>query len=111
MSLSVRDMSIGFAKAWTDYTFNEGKVEMQHHEDVTDIIEVNKILQAYTAQELTNKKTGTRWVARLPMSIDMQMMKDGVYKTKKSFNRWKNNPDNKIWALCRDVKLINKGKT
>jgi hypothetical protein len=36
---------------------------------------------------------------------------DGVYKSKAAFNRWKNDPDNALWALSRDVKLINKGKT
>jgi hypothetical protein len=78
---------------------------------VTDIINVNKILKTLSAQELTDKKAGWRWVARLPLSIDMRLHKEGVYKSKKAFNKWKNDPDNAIWALSRDVKLLNKGKS
>ena len=40
-----------------------------------------------------------------------QLAKKGIYKSKAEFNRWKNDPDNDIWALSRDVKLINKGKS
>ena len=109
--LRFKDLHAGFAKAWTEYRITDDTLYMQHKEDVTGIQEVNKFLKSFTAQELTNKKSGWRWVARLPLSIDMDLAKKGIYKSKAAFNRWKNDPDNDIWALSRDIKLINKGKS
>ena len=106
-----KDLHIGFAKAWTEYSISDTELRQQRFEDVTEIMEVNKFLKGYTAQDLTNKKTGWRWVARLPLSLDMELMKKGVYKSKAAWSRWKNDPDNAIWALSRDIKLINKGKS
>lgn len=105
-----KDVQLGFAKAWTEYHISDTEITIQHKEDVSEIVEVNKFLKGFTAQELTNKKSGWRWVARLPLSLDMELMKQGVYKSKAAFNRWKNNPDNAVFALTRDIKLINKGK-
>lgn len=101
-----QDLHAGFAKAWTDYRITDDTLYMQHHEDVTDVMAINKYLKGFTPQELTNKKYGWRWVARLPLSLDMELAKKGIYKSKKEFNRWKNSPENDIWALSKDVKLI-----
>ena len=105
-----QDVSVSYAKAWTDYHIGDDVLTIQHKEDVTDIMEINRFLKTFSPQELTNKKSGWRWVARLPLSIDADLAKRGVYKDKAAFNRWKNDPDNSIWALSRDIKLINKGK-
>jgi hypothetical protein len=110
-STDFRDLQLGFAKAWTDYKITDDEITIQHFEDTSDIEAVNKYLQSFSPQELTDKKSGWRWVARLPLSIDMDLAKKGIYRSKATFNRWKNDPDNRIWALSRDVKLINKGKT
>lgn len=101
-----KDPSAGYAKAWTEYRITEDELHMQHVEDVTEILQVNKFLKTFSPQELTNKKTGWRWVARLPLSLDLEMAKKGVYTSKAAFNRWKNDPDNAAFALCRDRKPI-----
>ena len=105
-----KELQLGFAKAWTEFNISDDELRIQHFEDVTTIMEVNKYLKSFTPQELTNKKSGGRWVARLPLSIDAELARKGVYKDKAAFQRWKNDPDNDIWALSKDVKLINKGK-
>ena len=110
MRADIRDLHVGFAKAWTDINFSGDEVRVQHTEDVTDIMEINRYLKTFSPQELTNKKSGWRWVARLPLSIDADLVKRGIYKDKAAFQRWKNDPDNAIWALSRDIKLINKGR-
>jgi len=96
------DLHVGYAKAWTDFRITDTEMYVQHFEDVTDIIQVNKFLQSHTPQDLTNYKTGWRWVARIPLSVDADLARRGIYKDKKAFNRWKNDPDNAVWALCRD---------
>ena len=105
-----KELQLGFAKAWTEFNISDDELRIQHFEDVTTIMEVNKYLKSFTPQELTNKKSGWRWVARLPLSIDAELARKGVFKDKAAFQRWKNDPDNDIWALSKDVKLINKGK-
>ena len=105
-----RELQVGYAKAWTDIHVSDTELTIQHWEDVSDIMAINKFLKSYSPQDLTNQKTGWRWVARLPLSIDADLAKKGIYKDKKAFNRWKNDPDNAIWALSRDIKLINKAK-
>jgi hypothetical protein len=108
---SFKQMQMGFAKAYTQFHVTETEMYINTVEDVTDIMEINKFLKTFSPQDLTNKKSGWRWVARLPLSLDQQLAKKGIYKSKAEFNRWKNDPDNDIWALSRDVKLINKGRT
>jgi hypothetical protein len=108
--MKFKDLHVGCAKAWTEYTFTHDQVYAKNVEDVSECMEINRFLKTLSPQELTNKKSGWRWVARLPLSIDMDLAKKGVYKSKAAFNRWKNDPDNAIWALSRDVKLINKGR-
>jgi hypothetical protein len=108
--MKFKDLHVGFAKAWTEYEFTHDQVIAKHVEDVTDIQDVNKFLKSLSVDQLTNKETGWRWVARLPLSIDADLAKRGIYKDKAAFNRWKNDPDNAIWALSRDVKTINKGR-
>ena len=107
---SFKQLQVGFAKAWTQYHVSDTELYVQHVEDVTDVMAINKFLKTFTPQELTNKKSGWRWVARLPLTVDAELARKGIYKDKAAFNRWKNDPDNAIWALTRDVKLINKGK-
>lgn len=94
-----------YAKAWTEFRITDTEIQLRQHEDTTEIERVNKFLQSLNPQELTNKKSGWRWVARIPLSLDMQLAKQGIYKDKKAFNRWKNDPNNKAWALCRDRKI------
>jgi len=106
-----QDLATGYAKAWTDYYISDDTIIIQHQEEVDDILQVNKYLQSFTPQELTDKKSGWRWAARLPLSIDADLVKKGIYKSKAAWLRWKNDPDNRAWALSRDVQLINKRKS
>lgn len=100
-----KDVHAGYAKAWTEWRISDDEIRVRQHEDVTDIIEVNKFLQSHTPQELTNKQSGWRWRARLPLSLDRELALKGLYKDKKAFLRWLNEPDNAAWALCRDRKV------
>ena len=104
-TLEFTDLHTSYAKAWTKYRITDEELLLQHFEDVTDLIEMNKFLQSHTPQQLTDKKSGWRWVARLPLSLDMELAKKGIYKDKKAFNAWKNHPDNQAFVLCRDRKV------
>ena len=104
-ALEFVDLHCSYAKAWTKYRITDEVLEMQHFEDVTELIQMNKFLKSHTPQELSNKKTGWRWVARLPLSLDMKLAKEGIYKSKKAFNAWKNNSDNEAFVLCRDRRV------
>ena len=104
-TVSFNELHTSYAKAWTEYHISDEEIRMRHHEDTTEIEQVNKFLQTFSPQELTDKKSGWRWVARIPLSLDAELARKGIYKDKAAFNRWKNDPANRTWALCRDRKI------
>jgi hypothetical protein len=96
------DKHAGYAKAWTEWRITDDEVRVRQHEDVSDIIALNKYLASHSPTELTDKLSGWRWRARIPLSLDIELARKGIYKSKKEFLSWLNNSDNRAWALCRD---------
>jgi len=98
----IRDWS---RKAWTDVTTeDDGKtVTVRSFEDTTDIEEANKYIgNNFTPQDLTSKD-GWRRIGSIPMSIYVQLEKEGIAKDPKAFRRWLRDPENRVWTFGRKI--------
>lgn len=85
--------------SWSDITITDTQIHIQHKEDLTDLVEQNRFLQTLDPSELTNKKCGTRLIARISMGKYLEMMRikrkhyaDDHDGFERMFKRWLNDP-------------------
>jgi len=101
--MKIFDKSWGnLRNAWTKISTRQGGeiLDAQNFEDTTVIEEVNKYIRNnYSPQDLTNREAGWRRVATLPMSVYLQLQKEGIANDPKAFRKWLNDPDNRAWTL------------
>lgn len=74
-------------------------VVLETKQDVTDIIELNKIQVDNATRKIDNTMTH---VARIPFTVIDDLNAKGIMqgfmvKDEKAFKRWLNNPDNRVW--------------
>jgi hypothetical protein len=86
--------------SWSDITIDDEQIHIQHKEDVTDLVDMNRFLASHNPSELTNKKAGWRWIARIPMTQYILLKQNKTLEDKKAFKRWLNDPDNRAFRIA-----------
>ena len=86
--------------SWSNISITDEQIHIQHSEDVSDLIDQNRFLASHSPTELTNKKSGWRWVARLPLTQYMELKRQGKLDDPKAFKRWLNDPDHRAFRVA-----------
>ena len=98
--MSLKFVDVTGDNSWSDVTIDDNQIHIRHHEDVSDLIDQNKFLASHSPSELTNKKSGWRWVARLPLTQYMELKRKGTLDDKAAFKRWLNDPDHRAFRVA-----------
>jgi hypothetical protein len=74
-------------------------VILETHQDVTPIIEANKIQVANATRKIDNVMTH---VARIPYTViddlnQKKIMRGFMIEDERAFKQWLNDPDNRVW--------------
>ena len=74
-------------------------VILETHQDVTPIIEANKIQVASATRKIDNVMTH---VARIPYTViddlnQKKIMRGFMIEDERAFKQWLNDPDNRVW--------------
>lgn len=86
---------MGTAKHVVTMNNDATEVLVQTHEDVTRLVDSNKVLQNNPELVRRNTPDGWRLKARLPITLYRDLSKQGILNDKKRFRAWLNDPDNR----------------
>ena len=98
--MTLKFVDVTGKNSWSDISITDTQIHIQHKEDVTDLIDQNRYLSSHSPQELTNKKAGWRWIARIPLSKYMELKEKERNGDEKAFKRWLNDPDNRAFRVA-----------
>lgn len=84
-------------KTWSEYRIDHdgAKVDVQHFEDVTQIMRENAYLRSLP--DNLKSKEGNRLTARLSPTMASELTRLGILQDPKRFKQWLNHPDNAKW--------------
>jgi hypothetical protein len=84
---------------WFEYDDSDDTFTISTDQDVTDLIEANKVNQNFfnKGDKWGDEINGRTHVARLDLNTYMKLLKDGTLRDAKAFKRWLNDPDNRAF--------------
>ena len=74
-----------------------GDYTIHTEQDVTDRIDLNRAIHADHDERARYPGDGIHRVASIPMSLFMQLQKEGVADDPAAFKKWLNDPDNRFF--------------
>lgn len=98
--MSLKFVDVTGDNSWSDITIDDTQIHVRHHEDVGSLVDQCKFLASHSPAELTNKKAGWRWVARLPLTQYMELKRQGKLDDPAAFKRWLNDPDHRAFRVA-----------
>ena len=93
VQISQNDL-IGQKQFW--HEDEDGNVTIQTSQDVSDVIEANK-LQFNQVDERANWKGDLHKIGSIPMSIYYDLKRRGILDDQAALKRWLNDPDNRLF--------------
>lgn len=87
-----------FGAGFTGIFKGQDSLTIYREEDVTELVERNRALyNSYDGRRARWKNPAMNWVASIPPTVYLDLMRKGILQDKKAFDRWLDDPDNQAF--------------